>query len=95
MHPGLAFVDGKVRFLSRSTIMRVGPLLGRVGLGHVCRDWTLHLVSEPTLEVSRARGDNCAGMLCACAWIRRGHGMAYTCAGTGPHKRVEERRILG
>jgi hypothetical protein len=39
----------------------VGPFLGRVALGHVCRDWMLHLVSEPTLTVSRARGDQMHG----------------------------------
>jgi hypothetical protein len=41
--------------------MQVGPLLGRVGLGRVCRDQMLHLVSESTLTVSRAYGDQMLG----------------------------------
>jgi hypothetical protein len=57
----------------------VGSLLGRVGLGCVCRDWMLHLVSKPTLAVSRARGDQLFGhdvcMRVGPSWTR--HGMTH------------------
>jgi hypothetical protein len=57
----------------------VGPLLGRVGLGRVCRDWMLHLVSELTLAVSRAHRDQMRGhdvcMRVGPSWTR--HGMTH------------------
>jgi hypothetical protein len=71
----------------------VGPLLGKVGLGRVYRDWMLHLVSESTLAVSRARGDQLFGhdvcMRVGPSWTRHGITHAPTWEHTNMAKRGE------